>query len=182
MSRPVKVPEALYSQLCTEAERDGVSVMDALQRQLRAGEASLVSLRLSQDNLRQALGKAQSDLARASQDGSAREATVNRLQAEAKRLRQAVETRERSIAELQEEMAATRDEAAALREDLDDARHVTRAQSRQLQIVLVSFGACLAAWMAWRWWKQHESRAVARPKAVPAPTPPEFVWPAGMGV
>ncbi len=182
MSRPVKVPEALYDSLRSEADRDGVSVMDVLQRRLRAGEETLASLRLSQDNLRQSLGKAQSDLARASQDGSARQATVNRLESEAEVLRQAAETRAQRIAELQEEMAATRDDAATLRKDLADARRTTRVRSGQLQIVLISFGVCLAAWIAWQWWKQHEQRAVTRPKPEPAPTPPEFVWPAGMGV
>jgi chromosome segregation ATPase len=105
MSRPVKVPEALYVSLCEDAERNVVTVMAALEAQLQRGAQKLASLTAERERLGNALTVAEANLDHAEASHRACRADAERLQGEVQRLRLALEDREKRIAELRKAVA-----------------------------------------------------------------------------
>lgn len=165
MSRAVKVPEALYGELRAEADRGGVSVMEALQRRLRSGEEELRTLRTARQALEERLGDVQAALGQAVASHETGKAEVAKLRAEVSRLGGAVAAKAERIARLEEAVAAKRAGASAVRRDRAAAERKAEEQKQILQAVALVVGAAVVGWLAWRWWKHH----TAQPAAAPVP-------------
>jgi chromosome segregation ATPase len=161
MSRAVKVPEALYSELCAEADRGGVSVMEALQRRLRSGAEELGTLRTAREVLEKQLREAQATLNQVAASQQTGKAETASLRAVAARLREAVIAKAEQINALEDVVATQREDASAVRRDRAAALHKAEEQRRMLQAVAVAAGVALVGWLAWRWWRERRALPAA---------------------
>jgi chromosome segregation ATPase len=170
VSRAIKVPEALYNELCAEADREGISVMEALQRRLRCGEEELGALRAARQALEKQLREVQAELGQAAATHQTGKAEVAKLRAEVSRLGNAVAAKAGQIAGLEDAVAMERAESSAVRRDRSVAERNAEAQQKTLQAAAVVVGIALAGWLARRWWRQRSAQpAVATQPQQAAP-------------
>jgi len=174
MSRPIKVPECLYEDLRQESDREGTSVMEALQRRLRVGADDLRDLGSVRATLENQLKGAQSRLEQAEASNRVDKSEVTRLRADIARLSNAVAARNERIAVLEDALATVTQESGETREAREDAERASQKQQETLQTLAILVGLAACAWIGWQWWKRRRNPVVAKQdnSGVPQPVPP----------
>jgi hypothetical protein len=158
MSRPVKVPDVLYEDLREEADRDTISVMDVLQRRLRADAHELATLRKARAELESGRGAVRARCNQAISSDRASRGEVTRLRAESARLRSAIEARGARIVELEEALAEEMEATRTHRRARAAAERTAEERGEVFSAAAIILATGVIGFLAWRWWRQKQAQ------------------------
>ena len=177
MSKAVKVPEALYAELCQDALRRGSTVMDSLGQRMATANEETRRLRGEQGQLERSLDALRHQLA--ALDG-ARRTEVGRWAAEGRRLRTELSKREESLRERTAHLRKEQEEAASLREQLSAEEERATKYEKECASVSVILVLLVLGGLAWLMAKEFRRREETPPQEIsprePVPPPMYPAW------